>query len=231
MKKKQYAVIGLGTFGYNVAVELEKKGIQVLAIDNDSEIVNKISAFVTQALIADATDKKAMEDAGIADCDTVIVSIGESIETSILSTLIVKELGVKNIIVKSASSWHSKVAAKIGANTIVYPEFEMAKKLVDGIRSPNILEQIELSKEYNLIEVIAPKEIWGKTIKSSGFRNNYGVNIIAIRKQIPFINDDGQSDMKEEINMVPGPEDEIDQNDILVVVGSKESLAKLKGDK
>jgi trk system potassium uptake protein TrkA len=229
MKKKQYAVIGLGTFGYNVAVELEKKGIQVLAIDNDSEIVNKINAFVTQALIADATDEKAMEDVGIADCDTVIVSIGESIETSILSTLIVKELGVKNIIVKSASSWHSKVAAKIGANTIVYPEFEMAKKLVDGIRSPNILEQIELSKEYNLIEVVAPEEIWGKTIKSSGFRNNYGVNIIAIRKQIPFINDDGQSDMKEEINMVPGPEDEIDQNDILVVIGSKESLAKLKG--
>ncbi|MDR2811512.1 MAG: hypothetical protein LBB06_00150 [Endomicrobium sp.] len=145
--------------------------------------------------------------------------------------MIVKELGVKNIIVKSASSWHSKIAAKIGANTIDYPEFEMAKKLVDGIRSPNILEQIELSKEYNLIEVVAPEEIWGKTIKNSGFRNNYGVNIIAIRKQIPFINDDGQSDMKEEINMVPGPENEIDQNDILVVVGSKESLVKLKGDK
>ncbi|MDR1474285.1 MAG: TrkA family potassium uptake protein [Endomicrobium sp.] len=231
MKKRQYAVIGLGTFGYNVAVQLEKKGMQVLAIDNDPEIVNKISALVTQALIADATDEKAMEDAGIADCDSVIVSIGESIETSILSTLIVKELGVKNIIVKSASSWHSKVAAKIGANTIVYPELEMAKKLVDGIVSPNILEQIELSTEYNLIEIVAPKAIWGKTIKSSGFRNNYGVNIIAIRKQIPFINDDGQSDMKEQINMTPGPEDEINQNDTLVVIGSKESLTKLKEDK
>ncbi len=93
------------------------------------------------------------------------------------------------------------------------------------------MEQIELSKEYNLIEVVAPKEIWGKTIKSSGFRNNYGVNIIAMRRQILFINDDGQSDMKEEINMVPGPEDEINQNDILVVIGSKESLAKLKEEK
>jgi trk system potassium uptake protein TrkA len=231
MKKKQYGVIGLGTFGYNVAVELEKKGMQVLAIDNDPEIVNKISALVTQALIADASDEKSMEDAGIADCDSVIVSIGESIERSILSILIVKDLGVKNIIVKSASLWHSKVAAKIGANTIVYPELEMAKKLVDGIVSPNILEQIELSTEYNLIEIVAPKAIWGKTIKSSGFRNKYGVNIIAIRKQIPFINDDGQSDMKEQINMIPGPEDEIDQNDILVVIGSKDSLTKLKEDK
>ncbi|MDR1086872.1 MAG: hypothetical protein LBL16_01270 [Endomicrobium sp.] len=107
----------------------------------------------------------------------------------------------------------------------------MAKKLVDGIVSPNILEQIELSTEYNLIEIVAPKAIWDKTIKSSGFRNNYGVNIIAIRKQIPFINDDGQSDMKERINMIPGPEDEINQNDTLVVIGSKESLTKLKEDK
>ncbi|MDR0977924.1 MAG: TrkA family potassium uptake protein [Endomicrobium sp.] len=231
MKKKQYAVIGLGTFGYNVALELEKKGIQVLAIDNDADIVNKISAFVTQSLIADATDEKAMEDAGVSDCDSVIISIGESIETSILSTLIIKDLGVKNIVVKSSSLWHSKVAAKIGADTIVYPELEMAKRFVDSIISPNILQQIKLSKEYNLIEVVAPREIWGKTIKSSGFRNNYGVNIIAVRKQIPFINDDGQSDMKEEINMVPGPDDEVNQNDILVVIGSKESLAKLKKEK
>lgn len=228
MKKKQFAVIGLGTFGYNVAVELAKKDMQVLAIDNDTEIVNRISQFVTQALVADATDEKAMEDAGIADCDTVVVSIGESIETSILATLIVKELDVKNIIVKCSSAWHSKVAAKLGADTVIYPEFEMAKRLVDSIVTPNILEQIELSKDYNLVEVIAPKELWGKAIKDSGIRNNYGVNIIAIRRHVPVINDEGQSDIKEEVNMVPGPDDEINQNDVLVVIGSEESLKKLK---
>jgi trk system potassium uptake protein TrkA len=228
VKKKQFAVIGLGTFGYNVAVELAKKGIQVLAIDNNTEIVNRISQFVTQALAADAADEKAMEDAGVADCDSAVVSIGESIETSILATLIVKELGVKNIIVKCTSAWHSKVAAKLGADTVVYPEFEMAKRLVDNIVTPNILEQIELSKDYNLVEVVAPKEFWGKAIKDSGVRNNYGVNIIAIRRNLPFINDDGQSDIKEEINMVPGPDDEIYQNDVLVVIGTEKSLEKLK---
>jgi trk system potassium uptake protein TrkA len=229
MKKKQFAVIGLGTFGYNVAVELVKKDMQVLAIDNNSETVNRISRFVTQALVADATDEKAMEDAGVADCDSVVISIGGNIETSILSTLIVKELSVKNVIVKSSSCWHSKVAAKLGVDTVIYPEFEMAKKLVDSIVMPNVLEQIELSKDYNLVEVVAPKEIWGKTIKNSGVRSNYGVNIIAMRKRIPIINDDGQSDIKEEVNMMPGPDDEINQNDILVVIGSEKSLIKLRG--
>lgn len=228
MRKKQFAVIGLGTFGYNVAVELAKKNMQVLAIDNNVEIVNRISQFVTQALVVDATDDKAMEDAGIADCDSAIISIGENIETSILATLIVKDLGVKNVIVKSTSAWHSKVAAKLGANMVVYPELEMAKKLVDSIVTPNILEQIELSKDYNLVEVIAPKEFWGKAIKDTGIRSNYGINIIAIRRHIPTVDDEGQSDIKEDVNMVPGPDDEINPNDVLVVIGSEESLAKLK---
>ncbi len=228
MLKKQFAVIGLGTFGYNVAIELAKNNIQVLAIDKDPEIVNKISQVVTQALVADATDEKAMEDAGIGDCDSVVVSIGENIETSILAILIVKELGVKNIIVKCISAWHSKVAAKLGADTVVYPEFEMAKRLVAGIVMPNILEQIELSKDYNLVEIMAPKETWGKTIKESRVRSNYGINIIAIRKQVPVINDNGETDIKDEVVMVPGPDDEINQNDILVVIGPEKSLEKLK---
>ncbi|MCL2799023.1 MAG: TrkA family potassium uptake protein [Endomicrobia bacterium] len=228
MKKRQFGVIGLGTFGFNVAAELAKKGMQVLAIDNDTEIINRISESVTQALVVDATDEKAMFNAGIADCDSVIISIGESIETSILATLIVKELGVKNVIVKCVSLWHSKVAAKLGADTVVYPEFEMAKKLVDSIITPNILEQIELSKDYNLLEIVAPKEFWGKTIKTSGIRNNYGINVIAVRKQIPIVDDNGHTDIKEEINMVPGADDEINQNDVLVVVGSHSSLEKIK---
>jgi trk system potassium uptake protein TrkA len=231
MKGKQFAVIGLGTFGYNVALEFANKGIQVLAIDINTEIVDSISQFVTQALVVDATDEKAMLEAGVADCDSVVISIGESIETSILATLIVKELGVKDIIIKSASAWHSKVAAKLGASTVVYPELEMSKKFVENIVTPNILEQIKLSKDYNLAEIVAPRYVWGKTIKDSNIRNNYGINIIAIRKCVPIINDDGQSDIKEEINMVPGPFDEINQNDVLVVIGSEESLAKMKKDK
>ncbi|MDD2523647.1 MAG: TrkA C-terminal domain-containing protein, partial [Endomicrobiaceae bacterium] len=121
-----------------------------------------------------------------------------------------------------------KIAVKIGADKVVYPELEMAKKLAESMVSPNILEQIEFSHDYNLVEIIAPKEFWGKTIKSSGVRNKYGINIIAIKRQIPFVNDDGQTDIKEDTNIAPGPDDEILENDVLVVVGKQEELEKLK---
>lgn len=228
MGKKQFGVIGLGTFGSNVAKELAAKEFPVLAIDNKETVVNRISPFVTQAIVADATDDIALKDAGIADCDTVIISMGEDIETSILATLIAKDLGVKNVIVKCVSPWHSKIAVKIGADKVVYPELEMAKKLAESMASPNILEQIEFSKDYNLVEIIAPEFLWGKTIKDSGVRNKYGINVIAIKRQVPFINDDGQTDIKEETNVAPGPDDEILENDILVVVGKQEQIDKLK---
>ena len=228
MVKKQFGVIGLGTFGSNVAKELAAKGFPVLAIDNKETVVNRISYFVTQAIVADATDDIALKDAGIADCDTVIISMGEDIETSILATLIAKDLGVKNVIVKCVSPWHSKIAVKIGADKVVYPELEMAKKLAQSMASPNILEQIEFSKDYNLVEIIAPEILWGKTIKDSGIRNKYGINIIAIKRQTPIVNDDGQADIKEETNVTPGPDDEILENDVLVVVGRQEQIDKLK---
>ena len=173
MAKKQFGVIGLGTFGSNVAKELAAREFPVLAIDHKEEVVNRISSFVTQAIVADATDDIALKDAGIADCDTVIISMGEDIETSILATLIAKDLGVPNVIVKCTSMWHSKIAVKIGADKVIYPELEMAKKLAESMASPNILEQIEFSKDYNLVEIIAPEQFWKKTIKSANIRNKY----------------------------------------------------------
>lgn len=228
MSKKQIGVIGLGTFGSNVAKELFKKGFPVLAIDNKEDIVNKISPFVTQSIVAEATDDNSLKQAGIADCDTVIISMGEDIETSILATLIAKDLGVKNVIVKCVSLWHSKIAVKIGADKVIYPELEMAKKLAQSMASPNILEQIEFSKDHNLVEIVAPKDFWGKTIKDTNVRNKFGINIIAIKRHVPVINDDGQSDIKEETNVAPGPDDEILENDVLVIVGKDENLEKFK---
>ncbi|MBQ3943955.1 MAG: TrkA family potassium uptake protein [Elusimicrobia bacterium] len=228
MAKRQFGVIGLGTFGSNVAKELAARDFPVLAIDHKEEVVNRISSFVTQAIVADATDDIALKDAGIADCDTVIISMGEDVETSILATLIAKDLGVPNVIVKCTSMWHSKIAVKIGADKVIYPELEMAKKLAESMASPNILEQIEFSKDYNLIEIMAPKDLWKKTLRQANIRNKYGINIIAIKRNVPFINDDGQSDIKEETNIAPGPNDEILENDILVVVGKEEQLKKFK---
>ncbi|MDR2771933.1 MAG: TrkA family potassium uptake protein [Elusimicrobiota bacterium] len=228
MKKKQFAVIGLGTFGYNVACELGKQGLSVLAIDNDEEPTSRISQFVTQSVIADATDDKAMEDLGLGDCDCAVIAVGE-IETSILAILIAKDLGIKNIIVKCLSNWHSKIAVKLGASQVIYPELEMAKKLVANLISPNILEHIELSKDYSIVEILAPAKYRNKAIKDTDIRSEFGANIIAIKRKVPVINKDGQSDIKEEIMMVPGPNYEIKQNDVLVTVGRTDMMEKLKG--
>jgi trk system potassium uptake protein TrkA len=227
MKKNQIAVIGLGTFGYNVACELAKYDVPVLAIDNEEEIVNRISQNVAQAFIADASDEKAMDELGVGDCDTAIIAVGE-IETSILAILIVKELGVKRIIVKCINHWHSKVAVKLGADQVIYPELEMAKKLVSAIVSPDIFEHIELSKDYSLVEILAPEQYRNKAIKDTDIRNKFGANIIAVRSKVPFITQDNQTDIKEEINIAPAPDYEIKQNDVLVVIGPAESIEKLK---
>ncbi|MHB9155708.1 MAG: potassium channel family protein, partial [Endomicrobiales bacterium] len=201
MSNKQYAVIGLGTFGFNVAKELSKRGIQVLAVDIREDLVNEISPFVSHAVVADATEEKVLRDIGLGDCDVAIIAIGESMETSILITLLAKELGVKNVIVKSVSPTHSRIAAKIGANRVVYPEYEMAKKLAESVASPNILEEIELSPEYNIVEMVAPDRFWGKTISGSGIRPNFRVSIIAIKRLTPVITEDGETDTREEINI------------------------------
>lgn len=229
MTKKQYAVIGLGTFGFNVARELSKHGIQVLAIDIQEDLVNDISPFVAHAVVADATDEKALIDIGVSDCEVGIVSVGESMEKSILITILLKEMGIKNIIVKSTNPTHSRIAAKIGANRIVYPEYEMAKKLAESLASPNILEEIELSPEYNIVEMVAPSKFWGKTISGSGIRANFRISVIAVKRMTPIITEDGETDTKEDINIAPGADDEIQENDILLLVGREADLERLKG--
>jgi trk system potassium uptake protein TrkA len=222
MKNKQFAVIGLGAFGYNATVELVKKDQQVLAIDIDENIVNQVSSFATQSLILDATDEEAMQRSGLADCDTAIISVGE-IETSILVTLIVKDLGVPNIVVKCVSEWHSKISLKIGADKIIRPELEAAEKLAASIVSPNILEQIKLSSDYNLIETLAPKSCWGKTLKEADIRNKLGVIVIAIRSK----NDGAKEDDDKKTIMVPDADYVIRQGDVLVVIGLIKALEKL----
>ena len=228
MKKKQIAVIGLGTFGSSVARELTLKGAEVLAIDTDEDKVKDITQHVAQAVVADATEDKVLRSLGVSDFDTAIVAIGESMESSILITLLLKELGVKNIIVKSISSLHSKVVAKVGANRVIYPEYEMAKKLADSLVSPNILEEIELSPEYNIVEALAPKRFWGKSIRDSEIRTNFNVDVIAVKRHAPVINDDGQSDVKEEIFIVPGGSFEIMEGDVVVLVGRDQAIDQIK---
>jgi trk system potassium uptake protein TrkA len=220
--KKQFAIIGLGRFGSAVAETLAKHDAEVLAVDKDEAKVKALTDTVTLALELDATDEKALREAGVQNVDVAVVSIGENIEASILVVMLLKELGIKEIIAKAVNDLHGKVLSHIGVNKVVYPERDMAQRVAQSLIKPEFLEQIVLSPEYSIVEMPAPTFLWEKSIRDSNLRAEYGVSIIAIKRQ-SLVN----GEKKETWNINPSPDDVIHKEDILVVLGANSDIEKL----
>ena len=182
--KKHIAVIGLGRFGFSVAKTLAKYGSEVIAIDREEERVKKVSEFVSYAVQLDAMDEKALRSVGVQNVDTAIVSIGENIEASILVVMLLKEIGIRNIIAKAVTTLHGKVLENLGVQRIIFPERDMAIRVAHSLIRPNVLEQLELSQEYSIVELPTPPRLIGKTLKESQLRSKYGVNLIAIKRKV-----------------------------------------------
>jgi len=225
---KQCVVLGLGIFGASVAKALVERGCEVLAIDEGEEKVKGISDIVTQAVQADATDEKALRALGVDKMDIAIVSTGEDMEASILTTLLMKELGIKTIVAKAVSPSHGTVLRKVGATRVVFPERDMGVRVAENLAAPDILEHISLSPEYSILEVRAPKSFIGRSLKEIDVRAKHGVDIIAIKRKLPCLTDTGESDFKEEILITPGAEEEVADGDILVVLGTNKKIDKLR---
>ena len=225
---KQFVVIGLGRFGSSVARALGGKNFEVLAIDRDEERVKEIEGVVSQAVVMDATDEKALRELGIADFDTAIVSMAETIEDSIMITLALKELGLKQVIVKANDDLHSKILKKVGADRIIFPEREMAAKLAESLASPKIFDIIEVSKTHGIIEMVVPKKLANETLGDLKLRIKYNVSIIAIKRKVPFSKPDGTTDFKVEVIIGPGGVDELIPGDILIMLGNYDDLEKVK---
>lgn len=216
MSNKQFVVIGLGRFGSSVAKTLYSLGNDVLAIDMDEEVVQEISDSVTHAVQMDATDENALRTIGIRNFDVAVVTIGDNIQSSIMTTLLVKELGVKYIIVKGSTDLHAKVLYKIGANRVILPEKDMGVRVAHNLVSSNILDYIELSPDYSIIEIESPSEWHNKSIKDLSLRSKYGINVMAVKKN-------------NEVNISPYADDIIEPGDIVVAVGSAKDLSILEG--
>lgn len=225
---KKFAVIGIGTFGYSVVKELSKRGFHVIAIDSDEERVKEVSDMATHAFVLDATDEKALRDAGIKDVDVVIVSVGPPISTSLLITLLLKEIGVKTVMVKVLDELHARLVRKIGADKIMFPERDMALKFVQNIVAPNIFDMIDLSQDYSVAEVAVPQSFINKTLGELDIRRKYNVHIIAIKRARPVLKKDGVADIEAEIDIAPGGENELREGDVLVVIGRNEDIEKLR---
>ncbi|SCJ56068.1 Ktr system potassium uptake protein A [uncultured Clostridium sp.] len=214
-KSKQFVVIGLGRFGESVAKTLYGLGHDVLAIDMDEDMVQEISDSVTHAVQMDATDESALRTLGLRNFDVAVVTIGSNIQASTMVTLLVKELGVKYIIAKGQSDLHAKVLYKIGADRVVLPEKDMGVRVAHNLVSASILDYIELSPDYSIMEMKALEEWNGKTLTELKLRSKYGINVMAIKK-----NDD--------INISPSADEIISADDIIVAIGSAEDLAKIE---
>ena len=213
--KKQFVVFGLGRFGSSVATSLTQTGNDVLCVDTSEHLVDDIAPYVTHAVQADATDEKALKAIGTSNFDVAVVAIGGDIQASILIILLCKELGVKYVLVKAQSEIHAKVLEKIGADKIVFPERDMGIKVAHNLASENILDFIELSPDYSMMEVDTIQKWIGKTLKQLNFRQHYNLNIMAIK------NDAG------DINVNPAADDIIEKGDNLVVTGLNEEIRKL----
>ena len=208
---KSYIVIGLGRFGSEVARQLYKHGCEVLVLDNNADTINQISSEVTHAVVGDARDKGVLRALGAGDFECAIVAIGGSLADSVLATMNLKELGVPHIVGKAHDETHRQVLMKLGADQVVIPEKENAARLARSLASPNVLEYIELSDEYGIIEVPAPKRWQEKTLKELNVRAKLGVNIIAVKRD-------------SQINVSPAADYKIVAGDVMVVLGDTDAL-------
>ena len=207
MVKKEFAVIGLGRFGGSICRTLAEQGMEVMAIDINEDRVNDYSMIASHAVVGDSTDEKVLKELGIRNFDHVVVAIGDNIQASILTTIILKELGVQNITVKAQNDYHEKVLVKIGADHVVHPERDMGKRIANNMISNSVLDYLELSDEHSIVEIVASEKIDGHSILNLDIRAKYGINIVAIKR-------------KNEIIVSPQANEIINEKDILIVIGA-----------
>lgn len=208
---KSYIVIGLGRFGQAAARQLCMLGAEVLAMDKCSDLVQQVANDVTHAVVGDAQDKEVLRALGVRDFDCAILAVGDDLGASVLITMNLKELEVPFIVCKAHDETHRKVLEKLGVDRVVIPEQEQAQRLARSLFSHNVLDYIELSEEYGILEVPAPKSWVGKTLKELNVRAKLGVNIIAVES--------GKT-----TNVAPGADYLIQSGDVMVVLGDNYAL-------
>ncbi|CEN34777.1 potassium channel family protein [Capnocytophaga cynodegmi] len=208
---KNYLVIGLGEFGKSVAKTLYKNKATVLAVDMSEELIRQAldERIIDDAIILDATDEIALKNVVKDDFKTAFVSVGDNIQASILITLYLKELGVKNIICKAVNHTQGRVLEKIGATQVVFPEESMGEKIALTVLRPTVIEYFKFSEDYFIYEIKIPNNYVGKTLKDLNLRRKYDVNILAVK----------HSDGK--MNVTPNPETKLNQEDLLIILAKE----------
>lgn len=214
MKKKEFAVFGLGRFGKSVALALADGGCEVLVVDENEEKIHDIADEVTYAVRADVTDAEALEGLGIRHFDGAIIAIGENLEASVLAAILVKELGVPYVLAKVQTEIQAKILKKIGVDMVIFPEKETGIRIANKLLYGNFFDAVELASNYSMMEIDVHANWVGKNLVELELRKAYGINVIGLKRGEAFL-----------IN--PHPNDALQPEDILVVIGKNEVLSKL----
>ena len=215
--KKSFLVIGAGRFGTSVARTISDLGHDVMVIDNDENLIQQISSEVTNAITVNATSETALKALGIRDFDAVILAIGQDVQASIMTAILLVEMEAGYIVAKAQTDLHGKVLNKIGVNRVIHPERDMGQKLAHSLISPTIIDLIEVSDQYSVVEVTAPDEMIGKTLQELNLRARFGISVIALRRN-----------GGKQTNIAPIAGDMIRKDDIIVAIGDNKHLKKLE---
>lgn len=211
----EYAVIGMGRFGRSVATTLRQLGHQVLAIDKNEEALRGITDNVTHAVQLDATDAEALRGVGITKFDAVIVAIGDFIEESILTTLLLNELGCEKIVAKAVDDRQGKVLERVGAHLVVYPERDMGVRIAHTLSAPGVLDYLELSPTFSIEELSVPEKLTGQSLGKLDLKARFGVSVLLIRRE-------------SQLMISPSADTTLQMGDVLVVVGENRQLSRLE---
>ena len=216
---KKIAVIGLGNFGYTLAVSLAKEGCEVMAVDADKEKVQSIKDKVGQAVLTNAASRDTLERLGIGDVDVVVICLGTRVDLSVMVTLFVKELGVGTIYAKVSSDDHARVLALVGADEIIFPEKDEALRLAKTVANPNVLEYARLAEGYNVAEFPAPEKFYGRSLSDLDLRNKFGIYVFAVRK--PHLS---------EMKLLPPASYVVREDDTFIIVGEEKNMESFEDE-
>ncbi|MCG3179701.1 MAG: Ktr system potassium uptake protein A [Phycisphaerae bacterium] len=223
----RFAVIGLGRFGMGLAVNLAQKGAEVIAIDANRELVEQARDQVTLAVCLDATDPDALRTQGLDKVDVAIVGIGQDFEANALATATLKTIGVPRVFSRAGSQIQGQILSRIGADGFIFPEAESADNWANRLTLPHLMHKIELGDSHSLVEVKAPPPFVRKNLLELNLRKKFHVNLVAIKRQVTVSSGAGSQGTRQQIITVPAPDAPIQPDDILILVGSDENIARL----
>ncbi|MCX7805661.1 MAG: TrkA family potassium uptake protein [Planctomycetota bacterium] len=214
---RRFLILGLGTFGSHLARRLVENGCEVVGVDRSQDVADELRSELAQVHMFDVTDRKALESLSVREFDAVAVSLGDRMDSTILSAMYLKELGAKRVVAKAVTLDHAKILRHVGADEVVFPERDMALRLAARLAWPNVLEDLRLAPGYSILEIAPAPEIVGKSLGESRIRNRYNVHVIAVRELVP-----------DRLVVAPGADFVVKDSDILVVLGRDENLEKIR---